>query len=1091
MTVKGGVTMTVKGGWALDGPCHCLRGSGAAPIMQLRVLVASCDATKLDVVRVMMNALDAQLTGRWGKALEFIAEFEQAHLGSGAASVYGPLRFFPENKGLPVSTTMMNVICRAIARLGNTEATGKVFESYGVWGLAPDADSYNAVMESCEAAKKVAAVEGLISYMTSKGVQPTGASWALLLSTALRAEDHQAANSVIDRMRMTGVNPGHGVLKKAYDEGLRSLQIDKLYLLQPQQLSCISRLTQLTHLSLGGPHVSNLRSHHLAFISCLKSLKHISIRGCSKVHLTVVSYWHGLTQLRSLSLINVCYVATDATCLYNFLAAGAAANLTSLVLGNSQGLSFLSDNVLQGLGQLLGPHKALKVLDLSGCIDVTDAGMQQLLGLTGLQRLQLHNCMKVHGGALQVIATFTSLTHLNLRGCSQFTDAALQHLLRHLPALQSLNLQSCSGLSGSFLDVAACSMATCLQTLNMSYCQSLKAESLQGIKQLLALQRLDLTGCGMVSGPAALQVLAQLRQLRQLLGGHLRLKGGWEMPAAAAGTSNSNCTCGAVQQQFQAEPDKPPELTGTPPGSCGRTEQGALSALSDRDLHQQQVQPKQQLLMPPLLEHLRLNDLTCEDGLLQGIINSLPTSLTSLDLSNCRVPGFGVAGACLQGLQRLKLLQSLNLSGSCGGLAEGGVQCLAELLCLTELQLDHIHTSRQDAWLPESCLQQQAVQQQAQRSQAAASSDVMIGLEQQDNHSKGANTTSSSSSNDTRMSCDVAVRRSLFPFCALDALRTRPAATNLALSAVHGTEITAGTEGVEWHLMLQHQKRKDQIPLQRQQQLLAKPCFLQALYGIKKLSISFSPWLDDGALASLSGLVERSLVSLDLIACHSFSGSGFKAWTYQNAAAAAAGGAGSQSSLWASSRHLTRLNFTGCSGLSNDGLIWLVQALSGASLQPCVQGQPPFAGTAARAEAGQTWHSAAAQPSEALCELNLAGCRGIADSGVASISVLTGLRLLNLSSNKNITSWAIAQLFPALCHLRQCQLSLCAALDDNALTHLVAGASLTTLDLRGCWKITDAGAKQGMQQQAASMPEASEQDAGLLGGMSALVIALR
>lgn len=101
-----------------------------------------------------------------------------------------------------------------------------------------------------------------------------------------------------------------------------------------------------------------------------------------QVHLTVVSYWHGLTQLRSLSLINVCYVATDATCLYNFLAAGAAANLTSLVLGNSQGLSFLSDNVLQGLGQLLGPHKALKVLDLSGCIDVTDAG--EVMAVTNL-----------------------------------------------------------------------------------------------------------------------------------------------------------------------------------------------------------------------------------------------------------------------------------------------------------------------------------------------------------------------------------------------------------------------------------------------------------------------------------------------------------------------------------------------------------------------------------------------------------------------------------------------------------------------------------------------------------------------------------
>jgi pentatricopeptide repeat protein len=83
---------------------------------------------------------------------------------------------------------MMNVICRAIARLGSTDATGKVFEAYGaLWGLTPDADSYNAVMESCEAAGKVAAVEGLLSYMASKGCPPNTTSWNLLLSTAVKA----------------------------------------------------------------------------------------------------------------------------------------------------------------------------------------------------------------------------------------------------------------------------------------------------------------------------------------------------------------------------------------------------------------------------------------------------------------------------------------------------------------------------------------------------------------------------------------------------------------------------------------------------------------------------------------------------------------------------------------------------------------------------------------------------------------------------------------------------------------------------------------------------------------------------------------
>jgi pentatricopeptide repeat protein len=110
-----------------------------------------------------------------------------------------------QDAGQPVSTAMMNIVCRAIGRLGNTEVTGKVFESYGAWGLQPDADSYNTVMESCEQARKVAAVEGLISYMSSKGVQPNRHSWNLLLSTAAAAQDPNAVASAVERMLASNV----------------------------------------------------------------------------------------------------------------------------------------------------------------------------------------------------------------------------------------------------------------------------------------------------------------------------------------------------------------------------------------------------------------------------------------------------------------------------------------------------------------------------------------------------------------------------------------------------------------------------------------------------------------------------------------------------------------------------------------------------------------------------------------------------------------------------------------------------------------------------------------------------------------------
>lgn len=88
-----------------------------------------------------------------------------------------------------------------------------------------------------------------------------------------------------------------------------------------------------------------------------------------------MSCWHTLQQLQSLALIRLAFTAADAPALAAFLAAGSAATLTSLILGDHQGLSFLSDEALQDLGELMLPSSSrLQHLDLSGCIELTDAG---------------------------------------------------------------------------------------------------------------------------------------------------------------------------------------------------------------------------------------------------------------------------------------------------------------------------------------------------------------------------------------------------------------------------------------------------------------------------------------------------------------------------------------------------------------------------------------------------------------------------------------------------------------------------------------------------------------------------------------------
>lgn len=100
---------------------------------------------------------------------------------------------------------------------------------------------------------------------------------------------------------------------------------------------------------------------------------------CLQVRLSVVSHWHPLQQLHTLALIGLAFTAADAPALSAFLAAGSAVTLNSLTLGDQQGLSFLNDAALQGLGDSMARGARLQNLDLSGCIELTDAGRCLLL----------------------------------------------------------------------------------------------------------------------------------------------------------------------------------------------------------------------------------------------------------------------------------------------------------------------------------------------------------------------------------------------------------------------------------------------------------------------------------------------------------------------------------------------------------------------------------------------------------------------------------------------------------------------------------------------------------------------------------------
>lgn len=120
--------------------------------------------------------------------------------------------------------------------------------------------------------------------------------------------------------------------------------------------------------------------------------------------------------------------------------------LTSLSIGGCSRVSTVSDAMLGAVGRC----KELRVLDLSGCTNITGAGFSSLGRLTKLEQLCLWNCLRLSGESLSTLSAMKELRELSLRGCQQVIDEALVHL-SGLVALQKLDLRACEHLQGTFV----------------------------------------------------------------------------------------------------------------------------------------------------------------------------------------------------------------------------------------------------------------------------------------------------------------------------------------------------------------------------------------------------------------------------------------------------------------------------------------------------------------------------------------------------------------------------------------------------------------------------------------------------------------
>jgi hypothetical protein len=99
---------------------------------------------------------------------------------------------------------------------------------------------------------------------------------------------------------------------------------------------------------------------------------------------------------------------------------------------------------LQGL---LEGFTCLNKLDLSGCRQITDDGMQYISQLEKLTHLDLTNCWQITNEGVQYISQLEKLTHLDLTNCKLITNHGMQHISQ-LKNLTYVGLSGCRpGLS--------------------------------------------------------------------------------------------------------------------------------------------------------------------------------------------------------------------------------------------------------------------------------------------------------------------------------------------------------------------------------------------------------------------------------------------------------------------------------------------------------------------------------------------------------------------------------------------------------------------------------------------------------------------
>ncbi|KDP32417.1 hypothetical protein JCGZ_13342 [Jatropha curcas] len=234
----------------------------------------------------------------------------------------------------------------------------------------------------------------------------------------------------------------------------------------------------------------------ISFARAAGSLESLQLEECNRVTQSgiVGAISNSGTKLKALNLVK-CMGIRDGTSGMPLLS--PCSSLRSLSIRNCPGFGSAS---LALVGKLC---PQLQHVDLSGLCAITDSGLLPLLESceAGLVKVNLSGCMSLTDEVVSVLARLHggTLELLNLDGCRKITDSSVAAIARGCLFLSDLDLSKCA-VTDSGIAVLASADQLNLQVLSLSGCSEVSNKSFPFLKKLgRTLLGLNLQHCSAIS----------------------------------------------------------------------------------------------------------------------------------------------------------------------------------------------------------------------------------------------------------------------------------------------------------------------------------------------------------------------------------------------------------------------------------------------------------------------------------------------------------------------------------------------------------------------------------------------------------------